>query len=182
MKRKVTPQERQVLLDNPELVMFDPYKGFKVHRASVGTALILPAVTAVLIFLWGYFFPGFLNAHPDIFAAVSAVLLVIACGFLPLFYFFLDDRSFKKAKENHYAKQLKMLMPSNLECNVAMVDWVEIQKAEGGWIVDGKEEFFGYCGYVNYFRFEPGTSVAFVCGDGFFAYIKRDPRTESIYS
>ena len=59
MKRKVTSEERQILLDNPELVMFDPYKGFKVHRTSVWTALILPAVTAVLIFLWGYFFPNF---------------------------------------------------------------------------------------------------------------------------
>ena len=182
MKRKVTPEERQILLDNPELVMFDPYKGFKVHRASVWTALILPVIVAGLIFLWAYFFPDFLNAHPNIFAAAAAILLIIACGFLPFFYFFLDDHNFKKARKNHYEKQLKMLMPKSLECNIATVNWVEVQKAEGGWTVDGKEEYFGYCSFVNYFKFEPGTDVAFVFGEGFFAYIKRDPKTESFYN
>ena len=75
-----------------------------------------------------------------------------------------------------------MLMPKDLDCNVARVTWVEVQKAEGGWIVDGKEEYFGYCSYVNYFKFEPETAVAFVTGEGFFAYIKRDPKTECYYS
>ena len=181
MKRKVTAEERQILLDNPELVMFEPYKGLKVHRASIWTALIMPAIVAVLIFLWAYFFPGFMNAHPNVFAGVSAFALVLACAFLPTFYFFLDDRTFKKAQKEHYAKQLKMLMPSEPECNIATIRWIEIQKAEGGWTVDGKEEYFGYCGFVNYFKFEPQTEVAFVYAEGFLAYIKRDSRTESFY-
>jgi hypothetical protein len=36
MKRKVTPEEREILLNNPELVMFEPYKAMKTHRASNG--------------------------------------------------------------------------------------------------------------------------------------------------
>ena len=182
MKRKVTSEQRQILLDNPELVMFDPYKGFKVHRASVWTTLILPVITGVLIFLWGYFFPDFINSHPNIFAAVSTISLIVASAFLPFFYFFLDDHAYKQARKTHYAKYLKILMPKDLDCNVARVTWVEVQKAEGGWIVDGKEEYFGYCSYVNYFKFEPETDVAFVTGEGFFAYIKRDSKTESFYN
>ena len=181
MKRKVTPEEREILLNNPELVMFEPYAAFKTHRASLLTAVIPPFGAAGLMFMWAYFFPGFIDAHPTLFAAVSTTLLVVAAGFLPITYFILDDRAYKKARENHYAKYLKMLLPKELECNIARIDWVEIQKAEGGWIIDGKEEFFGYCGCVNCFKFEPQTDVAIVYGDKFYAYIKRDPRTESFY-
>ena len=182
MKRKVTPEERDILLNNPELVMFEPCRAFKTHRASLLTAVIPPFTAAALIFMWAYFFPGFINAHPTVFAAVGMVALVLASGFLPITYFILDDRTYKKARENHYAKYLKMLLPKDLECNIAHINWVEVQKAEGGWTVDGKEEYFGYCGFVNYFKFEPETDVAFVSSEKFFAYIKRDSRTESFYS
>ena len=182
MKRKVTPEEREILLNNPELVMFEPYRAFKTHRASLFKTLILPVIVAVLLFLWAYFFPGFMNNHPNVFAAVCTIALALACAFLPVFYFFLDDRAYKKAKQTHYAKYLKMLLPLDLECNIARINWVEVQKAEGGWTVDGKEEYFGYCGCVNYFRFEPESDVAFVFGEKFYAYIKRDPRTECFYS
>ena len=50
MKRKVTPEEREILLDNPELVMFEPYGAVKVHRASLGKALILPFITGAVFF------------------------------------------------------------------------------------------------------------------------------------
>ncbi|MBR4913815.1 MAG: hypothetical protein IKZ42_00890 [Clostridiales bacterium] len=182
MKRKVTPEEREILLNNPELVMFEPYRAFKTHRASLLTAVIPPFGAAGLMFMWAYFFPGFIDAHPTLFAAVSTTLLVVAAGFLPITYFILDDSTYKKARENHYAKYLKMLLPKELECNIAHINWVEVQKAEGGWTVDGKEEYFGYCGFVNYFKFEPETDVAFVSGEKFFAYVKRDSRTESFYS
>ena len=162
--------------------MFEPYRAFKTHRASLFSAVIPPIAVAGLTFLWAYLFPDFINEHPNVFAAVSVIALAVAAAFLPVFYFILDDRAYKKARENHYAKCLKMLLPKDLECNVARIDWVEIQKAEGGWTIDGKEEYFGYCGCVNYFKFEPHTDVAFVFGEKFYAYVKRDPRTESFYT
>lgn len=182
MKRKVTPEEREILLNNPELVMFEPYGAMKVHRASLGKALIMPAVIGVLFFLWGFLCPDFINAHSTLFAATGCIALVFASGFLPILYFILDDRDFKKAKQAHYAKQLKMLLPVDLECNVATIEYVTIEKAEGGWIIDGSEEPFGYCGCVNYFKLEPQTEVAVVFGEKFFALIKRDPKTECLYN
>ncbi|MBR3141599.1 MAG: hypothetical protein IKF09_00455 [Clostridiales bacterium] len=182
MKRKVTPEEREILLNNPELVMFEPYKAMKTHRASIGKALILPAVTAVLFFGFGFLFPDFINDHPTFFAATGCIMLVISAGFLPILYYILDDRAYKQARATHYGKYLKMLLPEELECNTAVVKYVVYEKAEGGWIVDGKEEFFGYCGMVNTFRFEPQTEAAIVFdGKGFCAYVKRDPRTESLF-
>ena len=181
MKRKVTPEERQILLNNPELVMFEPYGAFKVHRASLGKALILPAITGIAFFLWGFLCPDFVDDHPNVFAATGCLALVFASGFLPILYFSLDDRALKKANAAHYAKQLKMLLPKDLECNVATIQYVTVEKAEGGWIMDGREEPFVYSGCVNYFKFEPQTEVAVVYGEKFYAYVKRDPKTESFY-
>ena len=38
MKRKITSEERSILLKNSELVMFDPYNALKTHRCSLGRA------------------------------------------------------------------------------------------------------------------------------------------------
>ena len=182
MKRKVTPKEREILLNNPDLVMFEPYKAMKTHRASIGKALILPAVTAVLFFGSAFLFPDFINDHPTLFAATGCIMLIISAGFLPILYYILDDRAYKQARATHYGKYLKMLLPEELECNTAVVKDVVYEKAEGSWIVDGKEEFFGYCSMVNTFRFEPQTEVAIVFdGKGFCAYVKRNPRTGSFF-
>ena len=182
MKRKVTPEEREILLNNPELVMFEPYKAMKTHRASLGKSLILPGITAVIFFAFGFLFPDFINAHPTFFAATGCILLVVSAGFLPILYYILDDRAYKKARETHYSSYLKMLLPSELECNTALITSVVYEKAEGSWIIDGEESFFGYCGLVNISRFEPQTEVAIVYdGKGFFAIVKRDPRTESFF-
>ena len=183
MSRKITPEERNILLDNPELVMFDPYDAIKVHICSLGKALILPALTGILVFLWGYLCPEYINAHPRIFVGIACAALVFASGALPLLYLAADDRDFKKAKEEHYARQLRMLLPEDLECMIARVQWVVVQKAEGGWILDGKEEMFGYCSYVNYFSIEPDSDLAVVTDhEKFWAFIRRDTKTECFYS
>lgn len=182
MKRKVTPEEREILLNNPELVMFEPYKAMKTHRASLGKPLLLPAATVLLFVAWVLLFPDFVNAHPTAFAATLCAMLILSCGFLPILYFILDDREYKKARATHYEKYLKMLLPKELECNTALISYMVYEKAEGGWIIDGEESMFGYCGMVNTFRFEPQTEVALVFdGKGFLAIVKRDPRTESFF-
>jgi len=182
MSRKITPEERKIILNNPELVMFNPYSSLKTHHCSLGKALILPAFTALLFFLWGFLFPDFINAHPMIFAGTGCVALIVASGAIPILYLVMDDRTFKKAREDHYAKQLKLLLPKDLTCRIAHILWVTVEKAEGGWILDGKEEMFGYCSFVNYFMIEPDTDLAVISdGDRFCAYVKRDTKTECFY-
>lgn len=182
MSRKLTPEERNILLENPELVMFCPYDAMKTHYCSLGKALILPFFTGLLIFLWGFLFPDSVNSHPKTFAGTGCAALVLASGALPVLYLLLDDRTFRKARKQHYEKQLRLLLPKNPECRIAHVQWVVHEKAEGGWILDGQEEMFGYASYVNVFRIEPDTDLA-VISDGakFLAFVRRDSRTESIY-
>ena len=182
MYRIITSEERNLLLENPELVMFDPYSAFRTHRCSLGQALILPAVTGVLVFLWGFLCPEFINAHPKLFAGTGCAALVIACGFVPVLYLMLDDRTFRKAREAHYAEQLRMVLPEELVCRTAHIQWVIPEKGEGGWIMDGTEEMFGFSPYVNRFTIEPHTDLAVITGgERFQAFIKRDARTESFY-
>ena len=182
MKRKITSEERSILLKNPELVMFDPYNALKTHRCSLGRALVLPALVALAIALWALLFPDFIDAHPAVFAGVGCVALIAASGSLPVLYLLLDSRNFRKAEQEHYAEQLELLLPRDLECQLAHVQWVTREKAEGGWVLDGREEMFGYASFVNCFAIEPDTDLA-VIGDGgaFWAFVKRDAKTESLY-
>ena len=182
MKRKVTAEEREILLQNPELVMFDPFSAMKVHTASLATALIPAVIVAALVFACGFLFPGTMNAHPKLFAGVSCGMIVLACAFIPLLFFFLDDRAFKIAQERHYRDQLRMLLPGELECRVVRVSCAVYEKAEGTYMEDGEEKWFGYVSCRNVFRFEPGDSLAIVSGgNGFSAFIRRDPVTECFY-
>lgn len=182
MAYRITSEERNILLENPELVMFDPYSGFKTHHASLGKALVLPFITGIVLFLWGYLYPAFMNAHPLLFAGTGCAALGIASGAVPVLYLISDDRTFRKAKEEHYPKQLKALLPEDLICRIAHIQWVTTEKAEGGWIMDGKEEMFGYASYVNYFRIEPDMDLAVITdNEKFWAFVKRDPKTECFY-
>lgn len=182
MARKLTQEERNILLDNPGLVMFNPYSALKPHRLSLGRALVLPMITGALFLLWGILCPVWINVHPNLFAGIGVAALIIACGAMPVLYMFFDDRTFKKAGDEHYAKQLQMLLPEDLECRIAHIRWVISEKAEGGWMIDGKEEMFGFASYVNHFSIEPNTDLAIVTdGKKFWAFVKRDPKTESLY-
>ena len=182
MSRTITSEERMILLDNPELVMFNPYSVFKTHTLSLGKAIVLPVAALLLVFLWGYLCPDFINEHPKLFAGIGCAVFIIASGSVPVLYFWLDDRMFKNAEADHYAKQLGMLLPEKPECRIAHVLWVTKEKAEGGWILDGKEELFGYSSCVNYFPIEPDTDLAVITGgDQFWAFVKRDQKTERFY-
>jgi hypothetical protein len=182
MARKLTQEERNILLDNPELVMFNPYSALRTHGFSLGKALVLPIVTGVLFILWGILCPEWVSTHPHLFAGIGVAGLIIASGAVPILYMISDDRTFKKADSEHYAKQLRLLLPEDLECRIAHIQWVIAEKAEGSWIMDGKEEMFGFASYVNHFAIEPDTDLAIVTdGKKFWAFVKRDPKTECLY-
>lgn len=181
MARTITAEERTILLENPELVMFNPYRAFKSHRGSLGKALIAPVITGAMVFLWAVLFPHYINTHPWIFVGIGCAAVIAASGAVPVVYLRLDDRKFRQAEAEHYAEQLRILLPETLTCRIAHVQWITYEKAEGGWILDGKEEMFGYASYVNCFRIEPDTDLAVISDGSFFALVKRDVRTERFY-
>jgi hypothetical protein len=50
------------------------------------------------------------------------------------------------------------------------------------YLEDGEEKLFGYSGYMNFIPLIPDSKVAVIRDkEGFFAFIKRDDATESLY-
>lgn len=184
MSRKVTAEERQILLDNPELVMFEPYRAMKYRALSFWKALIMPFVILAIIILSLILFPDAMNRHPTLYPVLGVTLLTLSCACYPFLHMFLDDREHKKARANHYSKPLKKLLPEDLDCQVVYVEYITVEKMEGGYIDDnGEKGFISYVGYANIFRILPNTDLAIVYSEKgrFYAYIKRDPRTECFY-
>lgn len=183
MERVVTEAERQIMLDNPELVMFDPYKGWKPHRRSILFAFIPFIIAIVLIIVPALLFPGFVSSIEKIYVGVSMSLFFASIFAIPFVYVKLDDRDYKKNLESHYGRQLKALMPEKLRCNIVTIENITVEKAEGVWRSDGESVPFGFASYVNCFKMEPGMEMAVIYdSNGFEAYVKRDVRTASLYS
>lgn len=182
MERAVNGTERQIILDNPELVMFNPYKGWKPHRRSVLYAFIPAVIVFALIIAPVLLFPEFVSSIRKVYIGASMVIFFASIFAIPFIYLMLDDRDYNKNLESHYSRQLKALLPEKLWCNIVTIRNITVEKAEGVWIQDGESVPFGYVSYVNCFMMEPGMEIAVVYDrNGFEAYIKRDVRTESFY-
>ncbi len=182
MARKITSEERRILLENPELVMFDPSPALNTHGHSLGKAVLLSAVTGIVFLLCGMLFPGLVHSHPVLFAGAGCTVLVLAIGAAAVRFLKPDDGMIRTAEADHYVRQLETLLPKEPELRIAHILQVTYEKAEGVWLMNGTEELFGYSSYVNVFRIEPDTDLAVITdGTSFWAFVRRDSRTESIY-
>ena len=179
MARKVTEKERQILLSHPELVMFDPYPIWtkKPVLALSFLPLLLCPVSVGFIAA-----SGLVNAHPHIAGFLMAMSMVFACFLLIIVYVRIDDWYYEKSQKTHYAEQLRRLLPEDLTCDIVHVKSVVREKSEGSYIKDGEEQMFAYSSMVNYIRIEPDTDLVEIYdGKGFWAMVRRDPETESLY-
>ena len=182
MERKVTAEEREILLKNPELVMFNPYDGFKLHKRSAAIAFapfIIVVICEVLIMvLFGKQFDG----NPLTITAAMVFAFLASAAIIPVLYIKTDDRAYRKAESNHYAEQLKKLLPAELMCKRVLVDYILMSKGEGGYIENGQTVGFGFGSFRNDFEILPQSELAIIYGgEKFFGFVKRDPKTESFY-
>ena len=179
MERKVTKEERNILLSHPELVMFDPYpiKTKKPALALSFLPLLLCPVSVGFIAA-----SGLVGVHPHIAGFLMAMSMVFACILLIIVYVRIDDWYYEKARKTHYVEQLRRLLPEDLTCDVVHVKSVIREKAEGSYIKHGKEQLFSFSSMVNSIRIEPDADIVEIYdGKGFWAIVGRDPATESLY-
>lgn len=181
MERKVTSEERQVFLAHPELVMFyvDTAKKTGIETIALLAAIVLPAFLIPIALIAS----PFGEAHPTPTVVISVVFTVLwVFVAAPWLFIHADQRKMQKEQESHYIKLLASRLPEDLICKTVMIDHVVYEKCEGAYIEDGKKQLFGYVGYRNIFKLEPHTEVVIVTDrKGFFAFIKRDEATESLY-
>lgn len=181
MERKVTSEERQVFLTHPELVMFhvDTRKKTGFETIALITVIILPVFLVPIALIAS----PFGEAHPIIAVAISVVFTVLwVFAAAPWLFIHIDQGKMQKDQESHYSKLLASRLPEDLICKTVTIEYVVYEKCEGAYIEDGKPQLFGYVGYRNIFKLVPGAEVVIVTDKkGFFAFIKRDEATESLY-
>ena len=178
--RKVTEEERKALLEHPELVMFRA-GNYKKDFAGGIRMILFPAVIAVLgpVLLC---FTSFADAHPDLTVVLSIMwVILVICAAVPAIMRYSSWRT-QKDDGTYNINILKKELPEELVCNVVTIRYIVPQQCEGAYIEDGEEKLFGYSGYKNYIPLVEGSEVAVVRDNkGFFAFVKRDDATESLY-
>ena len=176
--RIITKDERQVLLDHPELVMFRVKWELDIKRIAI---FFIPGIMSVLIPAALAFSPlG--RSHPGLVTVLSIALLILFCAVFVWLYMYFSKRRYEEAQKNYNIGILKRTLPEELFCKIVTIKYIVEQQAEGAYIEDGEEKLFGYTGYYNCFRLVPNMDVAIVTDNkSFLAFIKRDDATESIY-
>ena len=178
--RKVSKEERQLLLEHPELLMFKAGND-KSDFAGGIKMIFIPAAIAVLPPI-PLCFTAFAEAHPDLVVILSLLwVIAVICVSVPLIMRYSARRT-RKAAGDHNINILRHILPEELVRSVVTIKYIVPQQCEGAYTEDGKECSFGYLGYKNYIPLIPDTKIVIVRDDAdFFAFVKRDSATESLY-
>jgi hypothetical protein len=122
------------------------------------------------------------DGSPMAITVVMLIAFLVSMAIAPVLYLKVDTRAYRKAEENHYAEQLKKLLPEELTCKRVTVDYIVMSKGEGGYIENGQLVGFGFGSFRNGFEILPQSELAIIYGgEKFFAFVKSDPKTGSFY-
>ena len=189
MSRELTQQERQLLLDNPQLVMFNPTKGVTVFIKHPILLAFLPFVIfAVVIPVLVFTFEDFFIAHDVVCSVVLCVGMLLTVILIPVVYCAHDSRAWKKEHSDSYRIPLKRVLPERLTgrvVTITKVDFMNQQDMQYALLTveeDGVEKKFNYFGFVNRFELIEGQELLVVSDGEFFAFVQRATLTEGIYN
>lgn len=179
MQRKLTAEERQILLDNPELVMFNP------KRISYGMAwvrLIAPTfIIGILAIFLPLIFPEVSFFRTDLYVGIGITVSFLSIPVIIIFNFVDSGEPGKRQQKTHYLRELKKSLPKELMLNIVTIRYVVPHDGVVCFFIDGKEDSYGLPELVNPFKLDPGARVVTVFEKDFHAFIKRAPQTEVLY-
>lgn len=173
MARPITQEEREILLENPELVMFTPqHAGLK----PVVFLLVIPVTTMVLlaaaILLWNP-----LLAWVESAPTLSCLAYVAICALMP-WPFLFAKRRYDEAYG--YDRELRSLLQrEGLTVEVVRIVGVVLQRAEVYAEGDDGPFMFGIAFVRNPFVPEEGTLMAILHAGKVGLAVRPDPRTAS---
>ena len=108
--RQLTKEERQILLDHPELVMFDTKWEPDIKKVAIFT---IPGIMSVLI-------PAALSFSPlgrsqnGLVTVLSIALLIIFCAAFVWLYLYFDNSRYEKAQKSYNISFLRKTLPDEL--------------------------------------------------------------------
>ncbi len=189
MSRELTQQERQLLLDNPQLVMFNPAKGVTVFIKHPILLAFLPFIIfAVVIPVLVFTFEDFFIAHDVECSVVLCVGMLLTVILIPVVYCLRDKRVWEKEHSDYYRIPLKRVLPLTLTGSVVTITHVDfknqqdIQYALLTCEEDGVEKKYNYFGFVNRFELIEGQELLVVADGEFFAFVQRGTLSEGLYN
>ena len=189
MSRELTQQERQLLLDNPQYVMFNPSKGVTVILKHPILLAFLPFIIfAVVIPVLVFTFEDFFIAHDALFSVVLCVGMLFTVILIPVVFCLKDSRTWKKEHSDNYRIPLKRVLPERLTGRVVTITHVDfknqqdIQYALLTCEEDGVEKKYNYFGFVNRFELIEGQELLVVSDGEFFAFVQRGTLSEGLYN
>jgi hypothetical protein len=171
--RPITQEERQTLLENPELVMFTPqHAGLK----PVVFLLVIPVTTMILlaaaILLWDP-----LLAWVESAPTLSCLTYVAICALIPWPFLFAKRRYDEAYGINRELRGL--LNREDLTVEVVRIVGVVLQRAEVYAEGDDGPFMFGIAFVRNPFVPEEGSSLALLHAGKVCLAVRPDPRTSS---
>ena len=182
MQRKLTAEERHILLENPELVMFVP-KGPNYLKLW-----IIVEVFFFIVLIIGLVFRNavpFFNTNlfigitmTGIFAPGPVLVLVMFLTCNPEYLGKLN----KRQQKTHYLRELKKSLPKEPMINIVTIDGIVPQEGAIYFYADGKIDSWRFTTYfANPFNFDSGDKIVIAYGKNFRAFIKKAPQTEMLY-
>ena len=189
MSRELTQQERQLLLDNPQYVMFNPSKGVTVFIKHPILLAFLPFIIfAVVIPVLVFTFEDFFIAHDALFSVVLCVGMLFTVIMIPVVFCLRDKRVWEKEHSDYYRIPLKRVLPERLTgrvVTITKVDFMNQQDIQYALLTveeDGVEKKYNYFGFVNRFELIEGQELLVVADGEFFAFVQRATLTEGLYN
>ena len=182
MQRKLTAEERQILLENPEFVMFVP-KGPNYLKLW-----IVVEVFFFIVMIIGLVFHNTVSFfNTNLFIGIT-MTGIFAPGLVLVLVMFLTcnpeswGRPNKRQQKTHYLRELKKSLPKEVMINIVTIEGVVPQEGAVYFYVDGKNNSWGLTTYeANPFNLDSGAKIVIVYGKGFHAFIKRTQQTERLY-
>ncbi len=177
MTRPITDAERQLLLDNPELVMFTPR-----HQGLEPVMFLLFVPVASMVVLGGVlYFTGALFTLVNTAPVASCLAYVAICGALMPFACLRAKTWYDEAYGCN--RELRgYLRHENLTVEVVRIAGVVPERAEVYAEGDEGPFMFGIAGTRNTFVPEVGTKVALLSTGEIGLAVRPDPRTQSFLS
>lgn len=176
MTRPLTEDERQVLMDNPELVMFMPR-----HRGMHPTVFLLVIPVAALVVVAGVvYLAGLAEVLVESHPVLSCIAYVGLCGVIAPF----GCLRLKWWYDDAYGcdRELRRLLARDLEVERVHITGVVPQRAEVYAESDDGPFMFGIASTRNAFVPEEGTDVAILLADDVAMVVRPDPRLSSLLS
>lgn len=190
MATEFTQQQRQLLLDNPEMVMFKPTDGLTPYLKRPIFIAFLPLLFfAVLVPVLVFTFKDFFVAHAVLSSVFLCTCMLLAVILVPVVFVAHDERRWKREHGDFYRIPLSRLLPEKITgkiVTITRVDFKSQQDEQYAFLTcekDGEEIRYNYFAFVNRFELIPGQELLVVeGGEGFFAFVRRSTVTEGLYN